>query len=903
MLKDFINILIRQYWIVLILIIALLGGFYSMTLFKMDEELYEIETLPSSFEGEIDFYEPRGANAYARFVHEDTSNDGGKEVFSIPGLDLAPGSYRVSYAVKALLAAGEDPLRIEVIDPTNGQILAAQTTAVHQLNTETYEVISFEFSVDDYSSDAEMRAFLPDQGAYWFDYAKINKLTRSPWNIAYIIWPLLVIGFAAVLVINQRNVEYGVSINTALRNSTPEKQLVLLANFVLLGFGMFSLFSKYIFDIERIVYAYIIDEAFYYFETAAHLARQGKMSFDGITSSNGFHPLWVFLLVPIYWIGLSKETSLLAGLILADVISLAAILLLFWVLRRRFNIFLAFGLTLLLFSLTLIPLQYGLETAVLIGSFVALLALYETRFRGPLSDVSYRDCVLLGLLLGIVVLARLDHAIFAVPFILLFLIFNWRSLFLAEDRKKIALIISISAALVLPYLIYNYVTTGYFVPISGLIKGIWSEEALKEATLHKTYFQAKVESFVMILTEQKDSFWPLVGSLIILWVVLARRRLASFKTLLPFIFGPMMIFGYYIIFFHYPFNSPLWYYPTIWLAGLLTIALAIDMMLDYFQLPENVLFHGILIGGLIVILVFVVVAQINRQRSFLQWARSESFEESYKFLSWRSAEYVLEHIWSPGEDGKVVFASADAGVFSYLLNEPVVNLDGLINNEILDYELQDKQWLIYAVEKLEIDYVVNVFEEEWWPPPLFKEHFIPCYISEDYSKDNISFRIYGRKTALESGSRDVFAAGCVKGMLSSWWAGEKLSGYDSINPNYVDSRIQTTHCAIPLQSDKNTAFVFGSSTTLPAGIYEVDYYLSVDDNSNDSLVAKLDITCLDDKAFTELSIRRDDFETPGEFQRFTIPFRLTKDRDNVQFRVYNIGEQSLCVQGIRLLEW
>ena len=901
MLKDFINILIRQYWIVLILIIALLGGFYSKMLFKMNEEIYEIESLLSSFEGEIDYYDQQATNAYARFIHEDTPNNGAKQVFSIPHLDLVPGNYRISYTVKALLAAGEDPLRIEVINQANGQILAVQTTAVDQLNTEAYEEFNFEFSVDNNSSDIEIRAFLPDQGAYWFDNAKINKLTRSPWNVAYILWPLLVVGFAAVLVINQRYVENGVSINTVFRNSTPEKQLVLSANFTLLVIGVYSLFSKYVFDIEQIVYAYMVDDAFYYFETAANLAKLGKMSFDGITSSNGFHPLWVFLLVPIYWVGQSKETSLLAGLILADVISLAATLLLFWVLRRRFNIFLAFGLTIMLFSLTLIPLQYGLETAVLLGSFVALLALYETRFQGPLSNVSYRDCGLLGLLLGFVILARLDHALFSATFVFLFLIFNWRSLLLVEERKKIALILSISAALVLPYLIYNFVTTGYFVPISGIIKGIWSQGALKEATLHKTYFQAKVESFVMILTEQKVSFWPLVGSLFILWIVLARRRLDSYKTLLPFILGPMMIFGYYIIFFHYPFNSPLWYYPTIWLAGLLAIGLVIDRMLDNFRLSANVLYHGILIGGLIVILAFVVVAQINRQRSFLLWNRSGTFEESYKSISWRSADYVREHVWSPGDDGKVVFASADAGVFGYLLDEPVVNLDGLINNEILDYELQGKQWIIYAVDKLEIDYVVNVFKQEWLPPPFFKEHFIPCYISEDYGKDNIGFRIYGRKTALESGGRDKLAAGCVEGMISSWWAGKKLSDDNSLHPNYEHSPLQTPDCKIPLQSDKNPTLVFGSTTTLPAGIYEVDYFLSVDDNSDDTAIANLAIANHDDKAFTELSIKGDDFETPGEFQRFTIPFRLSKDMDNVQFRIFNIGEPSVCVQGIRLL--
>ena len=49
----------------------------------------------------------------------------------------------------------------------------------------------------------------------------------------------------------------------------------------------------------------------------------------------------------------------------------------------------------------------------------------------------------------------------------------------------------------------------------------------------------------------------------------------------------MLIFGYYILFFHYPFNSYDWYFPTIWLAGILTIGLVIDILLDRFGILGN----------------------------------------------------------------------------------------------------------------------------------------------------------------------------------------------------------------------------------------------------------------------------------------------------------------------------
>ena len=83
------------------------------------------------------------------------------------------------------------------------------------------------------------------------------------------------------------------------------------------------------------------------------------------------------------------------------------------------------------------------------------------------------------------------------------------------------------------------------------------------------------------------------------------------------------------------------------------------------------------IGGLTALLAFQVFSQINQQLSFFRWVRTQTFEDTYKYLSWHSAEYVQEHDWSPGADGQVAYVLADTGVLGFLLDEPVVNLDGL----------------------------------------------------------------------------------------------------------------------------------------------------------------------------------------------------------------------------------
>ena len=42
------------------------------------------------------------------------------------------------------------------------------------------------------------------------------------------------------------------------------------------------------------------DDAFYYFVVAQHIVRDGKSTFDGFTLTNGYHPLWMALLILQY---------------------------------------------------------------------------------------------------------------------------------------------------------------------------------------------------------------------------------------------------------------------------------------------------------------------------------------------------------------------------------------------------------------------------------------------------------------------------------------------------------------------------------------------------------------------------------------------------------------------------
>jgi len=53
-------------------------------------------------------------------------------------------------------------------------------------------------------------------------------------------------------------------------------------------------------ELETLTLKVLPDDAFYYFLTADRISNGQNISFDGVTLSNGYHPLWLFFLVPLY---------------------------------------------------------------------------------------------------------------------------------------------------------------------------------------------------------------------------------------------------------------------------------------------------------------------------------------------------------------------------------------------------------------------------------------------------------------------------------------------------------------------------------------------------------------------------------------------------------------------------
>jgi hypothetical protein len=155
------------------------------------------------------------------------------------------------------------------------------------------------------------------------------------------------------------------------------------------------------------------DDAYYYFKVAQNISEGHGSTFDGINLTNGYHPLWMLVCVPIF--ALARFDLILPLRILLLVmsgLSVATGILLHRLIGRIFApVIGAFAALYWVFSLNVLNRFYkqGLETGI--AAFFVVLLIYklyqfETSWRKEI--VTGRNLVVLAIFGALVIFSRLD---------------------------------------------------------------------------------------------------------------------------------------------------------------------------------------------------------------------------------------------------------------------------------------------------------------------------------------------------------------------------------------------------------------------------------------------------------------------------------------------------------------
>lgn len=483
------------------------------------------------------------------------------------------------------------------------------------------------------------------------------------------------------------------------------------------------------------------DDAYYYFKIAYNYPETGTWSFDSIHSTNGVQPLWAVILTAVAqvmaWVGL-REPDLFArcAVGLTALFHVISCVLLFRLLARQVSLAVgaAAAAALLLPSGIVWQHVWGMENSLYAFLLVATLYQYLFGFRGR---ESVGRAAVLGLLLGLTVLARLNAGLLVICSVAALVLADQpRS---ARERMRLAVVAATaSACCVVPYLLLNYATTGHPLPVSGAIKGVLTTHYLQDNGFESRFSLAYAQSVIERSAPALQWFFNsriADGSAILGARALFPEEypksmgLLVLVSLLPFGFGP----------------------PKAWLAALgsafarlrplwfVLVYAALNLTVSVFLYPHQVgyaITRWWLVETEIVVVVVVctvvgtalsclgsrlVVPDVRHRLVMmllllLVLAHGQRFarvywDGEYRAQDWNPSwndEPIRAARWLAKEaPHDAVVGAWNAGVLGYHAKQRVTNLDGLINNfELLPY-LRDRKLGAY-ITKNSITYLSDM---------------------------------------------------------------------------------------------------------------------------------------------------------------------------------------------------
>ena len=447
------------------------------------------------------------------------------------------------------------------------------------------------------------------------------------------------------------------------------------------------------FDLVNLIRDVIYDDAFYYFQIANNLA-EGKFStFDGgITRTNGYHPLWLFLVTPFYW-AFDKEAALFAIKAFEIMLVAGGAALVATAARlARLPWVLMFAALPMLYQHR--DLFMGMEAAAalfMLGLFILTACFFArspARWKWPLAAVAFA-----------LPWVRLEYIAIslATTAALCLIEWSWRerapgASFGARARSMLALkaLPSLfgSAAGLLAYFAYNKLVFGGIVPVSGATKAAWSQVLWKQeggySLTQNLLDTLQIDVFDLELRVALE----VCAYMLLVWWLARRSRSRKDWLLLAFLAGVSGVavghlakFGQTVFTVH-PFlqGDFAWYFVPAYLMMALIVPVrcwvAIYLTRRFFG-PKSPRAANILSLGIVVAGAAFLLANADFARQF-RWVDGRS--NSTVNDAWSEGSYggtlLMNRVLPEGS----VVGSWDTGAIGYFSRFPVVNLDGLVNS-------------------------------------------------------------------------------------------------------------------------------------------------------------------------------------------------------------------------------
>jgi hypothetical protein len=450
----------------------------------------------------------------------------------------------------------------------------------------------------------------------------------------------------------------------------------------------------------------LCDDGFYYFEIARNAALGNNFTFDTLGATNGFHPLWAWLLVPIFSLGSDSIWGpIRCAQVLSALFTLGTAFCIHGIFsRKKLHGAAQIGAILWLFNpftwlLSFRGLESALNVFLIAMSFMFLARIRENR------QYARTDAALMGVLMGLCLLARTDNILWLFCVVII-ICFDLVSLRRGRDILNRGFIFGgFAFGVIAPWVAWNMATFGTIVQTSFRAKKMftlygqlphWPPNvdfgfdyillAFKGILTNLYLIFEHVSKYIL-----QEEWVPINQSRIFLWIFIgvtgffciaawvqmvkskagylhAGTRQSKGMYLLPlYLFSVTHLVWYGLISESY-FN---WYFLPMVLVWVLFAAKQLDAMRTSTWKALRLLQYA-LIAGCLLATPWIASLHVPEERPY--HLDETHFKQRHGRLLAQLPEGTQAGLWNAGTTG--YFAS------HYYPNHIVINLDGVVNNVV-----------------------------------------------------------------------------------------------------------------------------------------------------------------------------------------------------------------------------
>jgi hypothetical protein len=220
---------------------------------------------------------------------------------------------------------------------------------------------------------------------------------------------------------------------------------------------------------------YLTDDAFYYFKTAQNITEGHGITFDGLSPTNGFHPLWMLFCIPVFALArFDLYLPLRILVVVQGLLNAASGYFLYRILAEKVSkplAILAASLWMFLIPIHSVTTKLGLESGINALSIFWLVFL-TSRFQSDDFEKKASSLWLIGLAGVICLFSRLDN-IFIVGMIGIWLVFHDNQIrcyaMLDFFLITLSVLVSYYVRIQVTDNIFNFLPFAYTLLISSLV--------------------------------------------------------------------------------------------------------------------------------------------------------------------------------------------------------------------------------------------------------------------------------------------------------------------------------------------------------------------------------------------------------------------------------------------------